>query len=98
MCLAYAVRPSTQEVDTWFRPVDHLRVTVTQPEGMFAMKCLAMRIGAEFHDEEDVRSLLHHLISAHWSGRPQSSRSIVRSSTLRKRRSMRSRRSCLRKG
>lgn len=25
------------------------------------MKCLAMRIGAEFHDEEDVRYLLRHL-------------------------------------
>jgi hypothetical protein len=25
------------------------------------MKCLAMRIGAEFHDEEDVRYLLRQL-------------------------------------
>jgi hypothetical protein len=25
------------------------------------MKCLAMRIGAEFHDEDDVRYLLRHL-------------------------------------
>jgi len=25
------------------------------------MKCLAFRIGAEFHDEDDVRYLLRHL-------------------------------------
>jgi hypothetical protein len=25
------------------------------------MKCLSMRIGAEFHDEDDVRYLLRHL-------------------------------------
>jgi hypothetical protein len=25
------------------------------------MKCLAFRLGAEFHDEEDVRYLLRHL-------------------------------------
>jgi hypothetical protein len=28
---------------------------------LLAMKALAMRIGAEFHDEEDVRYLLRHL-------------------------------------
>ena len=28
---------------------------------MLAMKCLAMRIGEKFHDEEDVRYLLRHL-------------------------------------
>jgi hypothetical protein len=102
MCLAYAVRPSTGDVDAWFRPVekvreaasrvaarvhinadwlndavkgfissraefapfielDHLRVMVAQPEYLLAMKCLAMRIGAEFHDEDDVRYLLRHL-------------------------------------
>jgi hypothetical protein len=102
MCLAYAVRPSTQEVDGVFRPtsqvreaaarvaarvglrfdwlndsvkgfmstrgdfasfleLDHLRVMVAQPAYLLAMKCLAMRIGAEFHDEEDVRYLLRLL-------------------------------------
>jgi len=102
MCLAYAARPSTQDVDAVFRPsaqvreaaarvgaraglspvwlndgvkgfasthgdfaqfleLDHLRVMVAQPEYLLAMKCLAMRIGAEFHDEEDVRYLLRHL-------------------------------------
>jgi hypothetical protein len=102
MCLAYAVRPSTADVDAWFRPagkvreaaarvalrahvapdwlndavkgfmsaqgdfaafleLDHLRIMVAQPQYMLAMKALAMRIGAEFHDEEDVRYLLRHL-------------------------------------
>jgi hypothetical protein len=102
MCLAYAARPSTQDVDALFRPskqvreaaarvaarvgmspewlndgvkgfmsadgdfapfleMDHLSVMVAQPEYLLAMKCLAMRIGAEFHDEDDVRYLLRHL-------------------------------------
>ena len=102
MCLAYAARPSTQDVDALFRPptqvreaaarvatrakvkadwlndgvkgflsaqgdfapfleLDHLRIMVAQPEYLLAMKCLAMRIGAEFHDEDDVRYLLRHL-------------------------------------
>lgn len=102
MCLAYAARPSTQDVDALFRParqirtlaarvaveaglppdwlndavkgflsergdfvpfleLDHLRVLVAQPEYLLAMKCLAMRIGAEFFDEDDVRYLLRHL-------------------------------------
>jgi hypothetical protein len=102
MCLAYAARPSTQDVDGFFRPArevreaaarvaahagipadwlndgvkgflsdqgtfqpflefDHLRVMVAQPEYLLAMKCLALRIGAEFHDEDDVRYLLRHL-------------------------------------
>ena len=102
MCLAYAARPSTQDVDGVFRParelreaaarvavrarvpdnwlndgvkgylseradfapfleLEHLRVLVAQPEYLLAMKCLAWRIGAEFHDEDDVRYLLRHL-------------------------------------
>ncbi|HUY82943.1 MAG TPA: hypothetical protein VMU86_00085 [Steroidobacteraceae bacterium] len=102
MCLAYAARPSTRDVDAYFRPtatvreaavraavkagidshwlndaakgflsergefapcieLDHLRVMVAQPEYLLAMKCLAMRIGLEFHDEEDVRFLLRLL-------------------------------------
>jgi len=32
-----------------------------EPQYLLAMKCLAMRIGAEFHDEDDVRYLLRHL-------------------------------------
>src|SRR5271163_4512230 len=102
MCLAYAARPSTQDVDAVFRPptqvreaaarvaarakvkadwlndavkgfmsahgdfapfleLDHLRIMMAQPEYLLAMKCLALRIGAEFHDEDDVRFLLRHL-------------------------------------
>lgn len=102
MCLAYAARPSTQDVDGVFVParelreaaarvavqarvaanwlndgvkgylsdradfapfleLEHLRVLVAQPEYLLAMKCLAWRIGAEFHDEDDVRYLLRHL-------------------------------------
>jgi hypothetical protein len=102
MCLAYAARPSTQDVHALFRParqireasvrvalragipsdwlndgvkgflsdqgdfapflaLDHLRVMVAQPAYLLAMKCLSFRIGAEFHDEEDVRYLLRHL-------------------------------------
>ena len=41
--------------------LDHLRVMTAQPEYLLAMKSLAMRIGAEFHDEEDVRFLLRLL-------------------------------------
>jgi hypothetical protein len=44
-----------------FLELDHLRIMVAQPEYLLAMKCLAMRIGAEFHDEDDVRYLLRHL-------------------------------------
>ncbi len=39
----------------------HLRVMIAQPEYLLAMKCLALRIGAEFHDEDDIRYLLRHL-------------------------------------
>jgi hypothetical protein len=102
MCLAYATRPSTQDVDAFFRPptqvreaaarvaiqakmkadwlndavkgfmsprgdfaafleLDHLRIMMARPEYLLAMKCLAMRIGAEFHDEDDIRYLLRLL-------------------------------------
>lgn len=102
MCLAYAARPSTQDVDGFFRPageiraaaarvalraglapdwlndavkgylskqgtfrawleLSNLRVMIAQPEYLLAMKCLAFRIGAEFHDEGDIRYLLRHL-------------------------------------
>ena len=44
-----------------FLELDHLKVLVARPEYLLAMKCLAMRIGAEFHDEEDVRFLLRLL-------------------------------------
>jgi hypothetical protein len=44
-----------------FLALDHLRIMVAQPQYLLAMKCLAMRIGAEFHDEDDVRFLLRLL-------------------------------------
>lgn len=34
---------------------------LAQPQYLLAMKCLAMRIGAEFHDEDDIQYLLRHL-------------------------------------
>ena len=102
MCLAYSARPSTEDVDGYFRPsqelraaaariaarsdlkpdwlndavkgylsergefrpwleLGHLKVMVAQPEYLLAMKCLAFRIGPEFHDEDDVRFLLRLL-------------------------------------
>lgn len=44
-----------------FLDLENLRVMVAQPEYLLAMKCIAMRIGAEFHDEDDVRFLLRWL-------------------------------------
>ena len=41
--------------------LDNLKVYCARPEYLLAMKALAMRIGAEFHDEADVRYLLRHL-------------------------------------
>jgi hypothetical protein len=39
----------------------HLKVFVACPQYLLAMKCAAMRLGAEFHDLDDVRYLLRHL-------------------------------------
>jgi hypothetical protein len=44
-----------------FLEMDHLRIMVAQPDYLLAMKCLSMRIGAEFRDEGDVRFLLRYL-------------------------------------
>jgi hypothetical protein len=44
-----------------FLEFDHLKVMVAHPKYLLAMKCLAMRIGAEFHDLDDVRFLLRLL-------------------------------------
>lgn len=41
--------------------LSNLRVSTATPEYLLAMKCLAMRLGEEFHDEEDVRFLLRFL-------------------------------------
>ncbi len=52
---------STQQDFAPFLEMDYLRVMVAQPAYLLAMKCLALRIGAEFHDEDDIRYLLRHL-------------------------------------
>jgi len=39
----------------------HLSVFVAHPRYLLAMKCVAMRLGEEFHDLDDVRYLLRHL-------------------------------------
>lgn len=41
--------------------LSHLKVFVARPEYLLAMKCLAMRLGEEFHDESDIRFLLRYL-------------------------------------
>ncbi len=41
--------------------LEHLRVFVAQPVYLLAMKCVAMRLGEEFHDLDDVRYLLRYL-------------------------------------
>ncbi len=44
-----------------FMQLSHLRVFVARAEYLLAMKCLAMRIGEEFHDLDDVRYLIRYL-------------------------------------
>ena len=44
-----------------FLELSHLRVFVAEPHYLLAMKCASMRLGAEFHDLDDVRYLLRHL-------------------------------------
>ena len=44
----------------------HLKVWVAQAEYLLAMKCLAMRIGEEFHDLEDIQYLLRYLNIQHY--------------------------------
>ena len=41
--------------------LEHLKVHIPLPEYLLAMKCLALRLGPEFRDEEDVRYLLRYL-------------------------------------
>lgn len=44
-----------------FLELPHLRVFVAHPSYLLAMKCAAMRLGAEFEDLDDVRYLLRYL-------------------------------------
>jgi hypothetical protein len=39
----------------------HLQVYAAQPAYLLAMKCIALRLGEEFHDLDDVRYLLRYL-------------------------------------
>ncbi|MGQ0560800.1 MAG: hypothetical protein ACT443_02885 [Gemmatimonadota bacterium] len=48
------------EFSPWLE-LSHLKVFVPVPEYLLAMKCLAFRLGPEFHDEADVRYLLRYL-------------------------------------
>jgi hypothetical protein len=41
--------------------LSNLRIFVARPAYLLAMKCAAMRIGAEFHDLNDIRYLLRYL-------------------------------------
>lgn len=41
--------------------LSNLKVLTASPEYLLAMKCLAMRLGEEFHDERDVQFLLRYL-------------------------------------
>ncbi len=54
------------EFTCWLE-LDHLRIMVALPEYLLAMKCLAMRIGEEFHDLDDVRYLLRYLNITNYS-------------------------------
>ncbi|MEZ4222931.1 MAG: hypothetical protein R3B13_18455 [Polyangiaceae bacterium] len=44
-----------------FLELSHLTIMTASAEYLFAMKAIAMRLGAEFHDEGDVRFLLRYL-------------------------------------
>lgn len=44
-----------------FLQLSHLEVFVARPTYLLAMKCVAMRLGEEFHDLDDVRYLLRYL-------------------------------------
>ena len=44
-----------------YMELSNLRVFAAKPEYLLAMKCLAMRIGEEFQDLDDIRYLLRNL-------------------------------------
>lgn len=58
-----AVKGYLSERGTYRRFLErsHLTVFVAEPEYLLAMKCLATRIGEEFHDIDDIRFLLRYL-------------------------------------
>lgn len=44
-----------------YAEMSHLRILAPHPEYLLAMKCLAMRLGEDFHDRDDVALLLDKL-------------------------------------
>jgi hypothetical protein len=48
------------EFSSWL-DLPYLKVFTPVPEYLLAMKCIAFRLGLEFHDEADVRYLLRYL-------------------------------------
>ncbi|MBW2447337.1 MAG: hypothetical protein JRG83_15575 [Deltaproteobacteria bacterium] len=44
-----------------FRELSHLKILRASAKYMLAMKCLALRTGEGYQDEEDIRYLLRHL-------------------------------------
>lgn len=44
-----------------FLDLANLKVFTAKPDYLLAMKCLAMRIGEEFHDVDDIRYLIKYL-------------------------------------
>jgi Nucleotidyltransferase of unknown function (DUF6036) len=44
-----------------YAEMSHLRIFAPHPEYLLAMKCLAMRLGEDFHDRDDVALLLDRL-------------------------------------
>jgi len=44
-----------------FLELNYLKIYCASPEYLLAMKCLAMRIGEEFHDIADIRYLIRYL-------------------------------------
>ena len=58
-----AVKGYLSDREDFHRYLDlsNLRVLTASPEYLLAMKCLAMRLGEGFHDEDDVRFLLRYL-------------------------------------
>ncbi|MCY4496289.1 MAG: hypothetical protein OXC14_03305, partial [Rhodospirillaceae bacterium] len=58
-----AVNGYLSDREDFHRYIDlpNLRVLTASPEYLLAMKCLAMRLGEGFHDEDDVRLLLRYL-------------------------------------
>ena len=52
---------STRGEFTPWLDLPHLKVFTPVPEYLLAMKCMAFRLGPEFHDEADVRYLLRYL-------------------------------------